>query len=328
MCLMKLFKTIFEFFYNPFTRVAHESWAALIPKSYVKYLYNKLLHKKLNLDNPRDLNEKIQWLKVYSDLSEWTELADKYKVREYVEYCGLGNILVKLYGVWENADEIEFDKLPEKFVIKTNHAFGRAILVKDKSKLEIEKTKTQLNKWLKEKYGLVSFEPHYWNIKRRIIAEEFLQEDFNVAISSSLIDYKFWCFHGEPYLIMVMHDRHNNIIGSEGNANLSQMHTYIYDLDWNLRPEIISGVHLNDNPIVIPKPKCFSEMINICRKLSNPFPQVRVDLYEVNNKIYFGELTFTGKGGYMNSFSDEYLIKMGEKIDLSLAKRRTKRFIV
>lgn len=325
---MKLFKTIFEFFYHPFTRFVHESWAFLSPKSYVKYLYNKLLNKELNLDDPQDLNEKIQWLKVYSDLSEWTEFADKYKVREYVEQCGFSNILVKLYGVWKNADEIEFDKLPDKFVIKTNHAFGRAILVKDKSQLELEKTRKQLNKWLKEKYGLVSFEPHYWNIERRIIAEEYLQDEFNTSISSSLIDYKFWCFHGEPYLIMVMHDRPNNIIGSKDNTSLPEMHTYIYDLNWELRPEIITSVHANDNPIIIPKPKCFDQMIKICRKLSNPFPQVRVDLYEVNNKVYFGELTFTGKGGYMDSFSADFLMKMGHKIDLSLAKRRTKRFIV
>jgi hypothetical protein len=325
---MDFIKLAFKFFYNPFTRFVHENWAFLFPKRYVKYLYKKIMGKKLNLDNPKDLNEKIQWLKIYSDITQWTELADKYKVREYVKQCGLESILIKLYGVWDKSEDIDFQMLPEKFVLKTNQAFGRAILVKDKNRLDFNKTKRQFNKWVKSRYGLVSFEPHYWHIERKIIAEELLEDNSTPPASASLIDYKFWCFHGEPYLIMLLYDRANNTVGGTEKVINTSVQACVYDLNWTLRPEVISGSHLNDKPLIIPKPKCFDEMINICRILAKPFPQVRVDLYEVNKKVYFGELTFTSLGGYMDYFTDAYLLKMGEKIDLSKVKQRTSRFIV
>ena len=326
---MDIMRTIFYFFYKPFTRVVHEKWAYYFPKWYVKYLYRKIMGKKLNLENPRDLNEKIQWLKIYSDISQWTEYADKFKVREYVEQCGFSYILTQLYGVWSRAEDIDFNTLPEKFVLKTNQSFGRLVIVKDKDNLDEDKIRRQFKKWIKQKYGLMTFEPHYWNIDRKIIAEELLEDNENSAMSSSLVDYKFWCFHGEPYLVMVLYDRKNKTIGnSKQQYTKSGLQACIYDLNWNLRPEIIAGSHANDRPLIISKPKCFDEMIMICQKLSKPFPQVRVDLYEVHGKVYFGELTFTSLGGYMDYFSEEYLMKMGEKIDLSKAKRRTKRYIV
>ena len=121
--------------------MVHKVWAVLFPAGYAKYYYKKAYGKSLNLKDPKDFNEKIQWLKVYSDTTQWTRLADKYKVREYLKDLGLEDILVKLYGVWENANEIDFDKLPEKFVLKTNHGFNKNILVYDKSKLDFEETK-------------------------------------------------------------------------------------------------------------------------------------------------------------------------------------------
>jgi len=309
------------------SRLSHECWAVVFPKSYVKYLYRKTMHKGLNIDSPRDYNEKLEWLKLYSDTSLWTNCTDKYKVRDYVSQCGLSHILVDLYGVWENSDEIDFNKLPDRFVIKSTHGFGKTILVKDKSQLNIDETKEQLNQWLRGRYGLVTFEPHAWKIKRQIIAEELLHDDYNASLSSSLIDYKFWCIHGEPQIIVAMANRQNLVIGTNENSNNPPFQDYAYDLNWNLHPEIQGGSHGKANNSGLPRPKSLDEMINVCRILSKPFPTVRVDLYEVNNKVYFGELTFT-PGGSRNYFTPEFFLEMGEKIDLSTVQLRKRKFII
>jgi len=315
--------------YPAFSRFMHERWALLFPKWYVRYLYKKIVEKKLDLKNPQDYNEKIQWLKIYSDTSEWTILADKYKVREYVTQCGLSHILAKLYGVWERAEDIDFSKLPDKFVLKTNHGWGNNILVADKSKLDIPDSVRKLNKWVNEKYGLVTFEPHYWKMKRRIIAEEFLQDERNVEKSSSLIDYKFYCFNGEPHSLLVLYDRKNIYVGSDVKQEGPRVRACIYDLDWNAHPEAISntGPFADKSPEPIPRPERFDEMLEVCRKISKPFPHVRLDLFEANKKVYFGEMTFTPGGG-LRYLTPEYFLELGKQMDLSTARRRTKRSIV
>jgi hypothetical protein len=318
-------KAIFNTLYRFISKLIHESWAVISPKSYVKYLYKKILHRDLDIENPKDYNEKLEWLKIYSDMSLWTKCADKYEVRDYVIQCGLEKILVPLYGCWKDARYINFDNLPEKFVLKTNNAFGRSIIVTDKSKLDIVSARKQLNKWVRDRYGLMSFEPHYWKIKRVIIAEKYLQNDSITAPTSLLVDYKFWCIHGEPDIIMILYDRQ---YFTDGTKIIDQkMRACVFDLDWNIRPDIISGFLAKDEPPQIPRPQCLDEMINICRILSKPFVTVRVDLYEVDGKVYFGELTFT-PGGHKNYFTEEYFLKMGQKIDLSRAERRTGRMII
>ena len=324
--MKSLKKTIFKG-YSKFSKIIHEVWAVFFPVWYAKYYYRLAMSKKLNLRNPRDYNEKVQWLKVYSDTSQWTELADKFKVREYISKCGLNHILVELYGVWKKAEDIDFTMLPEKFVLKTNNGCGTNILVFDKAKLDIDQTRKTLNRWMKERNGLVDFQPHMWNIERRIIAEEYLQETLNTSFSSSLVDYKFWCLNGAPAIIMVLYDRKNVSGNSSPTSDSPPMRANVYDLEWNLRQDIISGTLANYKPAAIPKPKCFNEMLEISRILSKPFPQVRVDLYEVNGKVYFGELTFTPGGG-MKYFTQAYFLKMGEMLDLSNVKRRRKLFIV
>jgi len=313
--------------YSPFTEAVHDAWAFILPGNYAKYIYKKNLDKKLNLKDPKDFNEKVQWLKIYSDTSLWTEMADKYRVRNFISQCGLGDTLVKLYGVWEKAEEIDFNLLPDKFVLKTNNSSGKIILVDDKGELNIKETRKLLNKWVRERHGLMSFEPHYWNIERRIIAEELLENNSGVGLSSSLIDYKFWCIHGEPVIIMVLYDRNSMRVGQKGVKEGPHLKAVAYDTVWKPRPEVLAGPLAHSVPVHIPRPKQFDEMIAICKTLSKPFPQVRVDLYEVNGKVYFGELTFT-PGGNLSYFSPEFFLQMGEKLDLSAVKRRTKRFIV
>ena len=301
-------------------------WVVLAPSWYAKYYYRRLYKDRLDLKAPKDYKEKVQWLKVYSDIKHWTLLADKYRVREYVESCGLGDILVKIYGAWKDARNINFELLPDKFVLKTNNGCGKNILVYDKKMLGIKPTISLLNEWIKFKQGLVSFEPHLWNIDRMIIAEELLEDIDSKSISASLIDYKFFCFHGEPYIINVLYDRKNKVVGRDREPGSPTILENVYDLKWNpIKDAYPDDARFKNNP-VIPKPERLDEMITICRLLSKPFPQVRVDLYLVNGKVYFGEMTFTP--GKMEEFSEELLTRMGERIDLAKADRRKGMFIV
>jgi hypothetical protein len=253
-------------------------------------------------------------------------LADKYKVREYIKECGLDDILVELYGVWSKAEEIDFSLLPNSFVLKTNNGCGKNILVYNKGLIDEKEIRDLLRFWLRERNSLVSFQPHMWNIESRIIAEDLLINKNSIRFSKSLIDYKFFCFHGEPEFINVICDRKNLTIGETSDVKGYLMRENVYDLNWKPIPNILAKPTEYDIIVDLPKPSCFEEMIEICRILSKPFPQVRVDLYEVNNKVYFGEMTFTS--GRMNDFASSFLVRMGDMIDLSKAKLRDKRFII
>ena len=259
----------------------------------------------MNWSDPQDLNEKINWLKVYGDTSMWPNLADKYNVREYLKDKGLSSILVPLYGKWDSVDELDFRSLPPQFVLKTNHGSGEIMVVKDKSKLDVGEVKSSFRIWLKEKYGFLQGEPHYLKIKPVIIAEELLVEKNN-SFSTSLVDYKVWCFNGKPYCIWACYSR-------------TKDGTYVgtYDLNWNYHPEwsVFTNHYKNGGPVVT-KPKSFDKMMEAAAILSEGFPQVRVDFYDVDGKLYFGEMTFTSNGGYMQFYTDDFLLQMGKQIIL------------
>lgn len=279
-----------------------------------KMRFRKLFGRKLDLRNPKDLNEKIIWLSLYSDTSLWTRCADKYAVRGYVEEKGLGKILVKLYGKWDKVEEIDWQSLPKSFVMKTNNGAGTVLVVDDKEKLDLNKTKALLSRWLKKDITSSTTEFHYRNIKPCIIAEELLEfTEADKAISSSIIDYKIWCFNGKPDSVLVCSNRRK-----EGGCALS-----VFDLDWNYRPEasVFNNEHFEAlRPI--PRPEKLNEMVEIAECLSRDFPEVRVDLYHINGKIYFGELTFTSLGGTMTYYTPKELLRMGKKIDLSDVKKQ------
>ena len=164
----------------------------LAPEAYAGLLYKRCFRKPLNWEHPTNIDEKINWLKFNSDTTEWTRLADKYLVRDYVEKCGLGNTLVKLYGKWDNARDIEWDKLPNQFVLKANNGSGDILLCHDKAKIDKEEWAQELNRLMKLKFGYLQSEPHYNTIKPCIIAEELLDNTKQQIKSSSLIDYKIW----------------------------------------------------------------------------------------------------------------------------------------
>ena len=276
-----------------------EIGTTLFPKRFANIFYRGAMGKNIDWKNPMDLNEKINWMKFNYDTSIWSRLADKYLVREYVEERGLSNILVKLYGVWSNANDIDFDKLPNQFVLKTNHGCGTIIVVEDKSKLDISSVRKTLNKWLKVRFGRNTVEPHYLKIQPLIIAEELLIND-NEA-SSSLVDYKVFCLNGSPYSILVCANR--------GNGHVDKG---FYDVAWNFMPQMSDCQNIDN----MPRPQKLQEMIDSSVILSKGHPQVRVDFYEVQGCLYFGEMTFTSLGGYMNYITPSKLIEMGNLVKL------------
>ena len=271
----------------------------------LKYYYK--FHRMPNFEHPTDLNEKINWMKFYGDTSKWADLADKYKVREYIESKGLADTLVKLYGKWDNANDIDWDKLPKQFVLKVNNGCGDVLICKDKDKLDIPSVVKKYNQLVSMKYGAVTGEPHYAKIKPCIIAEELLDVSKQSIPSTSLIDYKVWCLNGKPYLTWCAWNRRGACGADCG----------VYDNDWNYRPDYsIFTEHYNESNIRLPKPKNLEKMYEIASKLSEEFPIPRVDLYEVDGHIYFGELTFTSLGGFMDYFTPEVLLDMGKKVKL------------
>lgn len=270
-------------------------------RSLAGLIYRLNFGHRLNWRSPQNLSEKINWLKFYSDTSKWTELADKYKVREYVASKGLKDILVNLYGVWERAEDIDFSILPKSFVLKTNHACGTVLLVEDKSKIDYKETRDLLNKWLTIKIGLKSAEPHYLGIRPLIIAEQYLKPSIG-----KLVDYKLYTVSGKTELVMVCSDRKIGV-----SASIS-----LYDSDWNFCPERLGACHSGDTAVPITKPESFDKMKEYAEILCKDFPFVRMDFYDIDGQIYFGEMTFTPKGGYCSTLSDEESLRIGKQIVL------------
>lgn len=271
----------------------------------LKHFYK--FHKMPNYEHPTDINEKINWNKFYGDTSRWADLADKYKVRKYVEFLGLGDILVQLYGRWDKASNIDWNRLPNQFVLKVNNGCGDIFVCRDKDRLDKAAVVDTYDRLVSIKYGDVTGEPHYAKIQPCIIAEELLDVNKQSIKTSSLIDYKVWCLNGKPYCIWCAWNR------EKGGAD-----TGVYDLDWNYHPEwSVFTEHYRQGKEILPKPKNFKRMLEIAIKLSEEFPILRVDLYEVNGKIYFGELTFTSLGGFMDYLTPEVLLDMGSKVRIN-----------
>ncbi len=247
----------------------------LPPKFYVQCHYEYFSGKKMDLENPVEFNEKLEWYKVFFHPRILNQLADKYAVRAYIEEKIGSEYLNELYGVYKKGEEIPFDELPDRFVIKATHASGFNIIVRDKANLDREKTIKKLNKWLGiNQYYRKGQEWAYKDIEPRIVVEKFLEEEGR----SFLVDYKFYCFNGEIKFFTAHLDRftgHN--------------HT-TYDVDFNLLPFGHETLHDNEAE-AIEKPSNLSEMIRLATKLSENLPFVRVDFYSIDGKTIFGELT-------------------------------------
>lgn len=260
--------------------------------------YKKHTKLELNLKNPQTFNEKINWLKLYDSTPIKTKLADKYLVRDWIKEQIGEEYLIPLLGVWKNAKDIDFDKLPDKFVLKCNHGSSYNIIVKDKSKINKKEIIKKLNKWLKEDFAFKGgYELHYSDIPRRIIAEKYLEPE-----NSDLRDYKFLCFSGNVKYIWVDDGRYTN-----HKRNL-------YDINWNLIKD--KKIAHYEQFEYCPKPFNFEKMKNFAEKLSKDFCCVRVDFYENNQKLYFGEMTFTSESGSTILEPEEFDLELGQYIIL------------
>lgn len=294
------------------TFIERSGLKALIPdKLYLKMKYKKHLGYDLNLKNPVTFTEKIQWLKLYDRKPLYTILVDKYEVKKYVSNIIGDSFVIPTYGVWNRVEDIDIDKLPEKFVLKCTHDSGGLIICRDKSKFDIEKSKEFLKKSLQRNYFLCGREWPYKNVKHRIIAEKYLEEESSDNINvKDLTDYKFYCFDGIPIFCQIIRDR-------------STMETIdFYDMEWNHMPFVgLNPVGMNpikNGKYPVEKPKSLQIMKDICKKLSENIPFLRVDLYEVNGLVYFGELTFYPASG-MGSFTpNEWNKILGDLIKLPI----------
>lgn len=270
------------------------------PKTLAGIHFKNAFGKPLDWRAPQNVNEKINWLKFYSDTSAWTILADKYRVREFVKQRGLESMLVCLYGRWDNPADIDWDQLPSQFILKTNNGSGKVCICQDLEHFDKKNAVVKLQKQMKEELGIMMAEPHYNKIKPCIIAEELLDATKQPIKSSSLIDYKIWAFNGKPAYIWACYNR------TEHSVEVG-----VYDLEWNFLPEFsVSTEHyVLGKPI--PKPQSLQKMIEAASVLSAGFPVVRVDLYEVDGKAYFGEMTFTPAAGYNNFYTEDFLQILG-----------------
>ena len=266
---------------------------------YMKIYYEYYTGKKLDLKNPQDFNQKIQWLKVYYRAPILHKLVDKYEVREYVKEKVGEKYLNELIAVYNYPKEIDYEKLPQKFVLKATHGYHFNILVEDKQKLNKTKARFKMEKWLrKDQYTRGGLEWAYKNIKPRFIIEKYLTQIGKKDIN----DYKFFCFDGEPKFLHVDIDR--------GSKHLRSY----YDIEWNKLPithESIGAIHG-----AIEKPKNFDEMISVVKKLADNFPFVRVDLYNLDGNIIFGEMTFYPADGRLEFIPEEYNKIVGDYITI------------
>lgn len=271
------------------------------PKLNTALHYKAAFHRKWDPDNPLTVNDKILWLKfnTYWNNPLVKQCADKYRVRQYIEDIGCKEILNNLIAVYDDEEDIEWDSLPEKYALKLNVGCGANIIVTDSSKLDVEETKAQVKKWMHSKYYLLHSEMQYKGVKPCIIVEEYLQPKKGLLPE----DYKFYCINGKAEYVMVC-------VGREQGGHPK---FYFYDRNWNFVP------FEEQNDPGIQKPKLIDKAFVYADILASPFPFVRTDLYLFDDRIVFGELTFTSAGGFDNDLTEDAQITMGKMINLEYA---------
>ena len=266
----------------------------------MKLKYKANFEKKLNIKTPRTYNEKLQWLKLYDRKHEYTEMVDKYEVKKYVERRIGKEYIIPTLGVWDCVEDIDFSSLPNQFVLKCTHDSGGLIICNDKSKLNIEQAKSKLKKALKNKFYIYGREWPYKNVKPRIIAEKYMED----STTGELRDYKFFCFNGVAKALFIATDRQK----ADEEVKFDFFNMEFEHLDFR------QG-HPNSKKQIF-KPITFDLMKKMAEKLSEGIPQVRVDFYEVDGKMYFGEITFFHHNGLVPFEPEEWDLTFGSWINL------------
>jgi len=270
----------------------------LSDEKFIQNKYKKYFNKKVNLKNPESFTEKIQWLKLNDKKDIYTQCADKYLVRGYVESKIGSEYLIPLLFVTENSKDINKENIPNFSIIKTNHDSGGTFIIENKNIINFETIQKELKERLNKNFYYLSREWEYKNIKPKIIVEKLLNDDSG---NKQLNDYKIYCFHGKPKFIQTIFDR-----GIDTKEDW-------YDTDWNQ----VNVYYFSKNKKYIKKPVLFEELLKISETLAQDFPYVRVDLYISNNRIYFGELTFRPYGGFMKFVPESFDLELGKYLDLN-----------
>ena len=270
-------------------------------EAFLKRKFKLVMGHELDLDSPKTFNEKLQWLKLYDRKPLYTKLVDKFEVRKYIaEKIGEEYLIPLVGGPWNSPDEIDFDALPDRFVLKCTHDSGGVIICKDKSKLDIPAAKAKLNKRLKRNYYWVNREWPYKDVPHRIIAEKYMEDE-----SGELRDFKVFCFNGVPHSVMVCTDR------ATGDTKY-----YFFDKNWKM--ERCNLIGLNAPPdFDIPRPKKLDDIFEVARVLSSGLSFARIDLYTINEKVYFGEITFFSEAGFDLDLLPETDALFGSMLDLN-----------
>lgn len=272
---------------------------------FAKLSYFINMHRTLNLKTPKSFNEKLQWLKLYNRRPEYTLYVDKYEVKGYIKKMLGEKYIIPTLGIYNSFDEIDFNKLPNQFVLKTTHDSGGIFICKDKSTMDIDKARNILTKSLKNDYYVSHREWPYKNVKHRIIAEKYMEDESGYELK----DYKFFCFDGEPKIFFIATDRPHDTRFD------------FFDMDFHHLPFAQGHPWARHE---LKKPEKFEEMIDIARKLSKGMPHVRVDLYNINGQIYFGELTFFNMGANTPILPIEWDYKIGSWLNLPNKKTLSK----
>ena len=299
-------KKIEAYFKNPAKLVVFLQnrcrFRVLPDKPYLKLRYKMAMGKELDLKNPRTFNEKLQGLKLYDRKPEYTRMVDKYEAKKYVAQRIGEEYIIPTLGVWDRFDDIDFDSLPDQFVLKCTHDSGGLVIVRDKSALDKAAARKKIENCLKKNYYLSRREWPYKNVKPRIIAEQFVEDPENAGLR----DYKFYCFHGTPKFLYI----------SEGLENHATAKISFLTLDWEFAE--FRRVDYAPFAVLPEKPENFAEMVRIAEELSAGRTFLRVDLYSIAGRTYFSELTFSPCSGMMSFEPEEWDQKCGSWLDLGL----------
>lgn len=296
----KLYRAIKNPKYVYYYIKTHGQFRNISDEEYIKLFFKYLMGTELNLHNPQTYNEKLQWLKLYDRNPRYTQLVDKYEVREFVKNTIGDEYLIPLYGVYDSYEEIDFNELPKQFVLKPTHTSGNYFICKNKDKINHNKLKTEIDNWINREYFWEHREWPYKNVVPRIICEKLLVQEDN----AELRDYRFFCFHGEPKFVTV----------DFSITDKDKTRRNLYSTEWELLNKEIS--YPKENRFKVNKPKNFNKMIELSKKLSKDIPHVRVDFYNISGKIYFGEMTFYHQSGYGDIRPEEFNIQMGNWLNL------------
>lgn len=271
-------------------------------QTYLKALYRVKMGKKLNISNPQTFNEKIQWLKLHDRKSIYTQMVDKYEAKKFVSSIIGDEYIIPTLGVWNNFNDIDFNKLPDQFVLKCTHDSGGLAICRDKNTFNYMNAKKKINKSLRKNFYWAQREWPYKNVVPQIIAEKYMEDTSHDR--RELMDYKFYCFNGQPRFLYIS-------VGLEDHSTAS---ISFVSLDWKFEP--FRRIDYKGFEELPPKPEHFDKMLEISKKLSKGTKFLRVDLYEINGHIYFSELTFSPNSGFMKFIPEKYDYEIGKMLNL------------